>query len=202
VERSAARRVASGCVLLVAVLGGCGYQLAHAPRDEAGPFAVVGGRAYTPHASMMDSVEAGARSELARAGQLASCAPSADGATSAPCPAILLEILRVDEEAAGLRIDRLPVEPGVPGVSGVSGVPAIAARAVRITVTGRARVRAGAEGVALRDTGDMSTTDVFARPEDPAAAAAARDQAGRLVSRRLGERLVRRLLGLPEPTFE
>lgn len=198
-ERSAARRVASGCVLLVAVLGGCGYQLAHAPRDEAGPFAVVGGRVYTPHASMMDSAEAGARSELARAGQLASCAPSADGATSAPCPSILLEILRVDEEAAGLRIDRLPVEPGV---SGVSGDPAIAARAVRITVTGRARVRAGAEGVALRDTGDMSTTDVFARPEDPAAAAAARDHAGRLVSRRLGERLVRRLLGLPEPTFE
>jgi hypothetical protein len=63
-------------------------------------------------------------------------------------------------------------------------------------------VRAGADGVALRDTGDMSTTDVFARPEDPAAAAAAREEAGRLVSRRLGERLVRRLLGLPEPAFE
>lgn len=198
-QRSAVRRLASGCGLLVAVIGGCGYQLAHAPRDEAGPFAVVGGRASTPRASMMESAEAGARSELSRAGQLASCAPAADAATGAPCPTILLEILRVDEEAAGLRIDR---PPGDPGGSGVSGAPAVAARAVRITVTGRARVQAGAQAVALRDTGDMATTDVFARPEDPAAAAAARDEAGRLVSRRLGERLVRRLLGRPEPAFE
>lgn len=186
---AALERASIAGALLFALCSGCGYQPAHAPRDEAGPFAVVGLRAYTPHAFMIASAEAGARSELGRAGQLASCAP-AGGAAIAPggCPTIALEIVRVDEEAAALRVDR--------------GDPRLIARGVRITVTGRARVRAGAGGATLRDTGDMSTTDVFARPDDPAAAAAAREEAGRLVSRRLGERLVRRLLGRPEPAFE
>lgn len=200
---------------LVLALGGCGYQLAHTDGDVVGPFVVVGGRAFTPYASAMDAAEAGARAELARAGQLASCASFAarrgeprhafeprrtieasgrePNDVAASCPAILVELLRIDEEAAGIRIDERPLS---------AGGPFPVARGLRITVTGRARLHAGAEGVVRRDTGDMTTTDVFARSEDPLQAMAAREEAGRLASRRLGERLVRRLLGRPEPTFE
>lgn len=160
---------------LASSLAACGYHPAHAPLDPAGPFHVIGGRARVPHAVAMAAAEEGARAELAREGQLASLGEGAS---------IEIEILRVDDEAEGIAL----AAPDLP-----------LGRSQRVTVTGRARMR-GAGGAAMRDTGDVRASEVIARSGDAARALLGRDEAARSAARRLGERLVRRLLGHPEPS--
>lgn len=157
--------------------GGCGYRLGHAPADPLGPFVVVAGRVYVPDAASIAAAEEGARAELARAGELAP-----GGATGS----VELEVLRIDETSEGIAL-----------APGKAAMPL--ARGVRVTVLGRARLRrAGSEAVE-RDTGDLRVSEVAARADGAAAGGLVRDEVGRAAARRLGEALVRRLLGVPEP---
>lgn len=162
---------------LALALAGCGYRLVHAPADPLGPFVVVSGRVYVPDASAISSAEAGARAELARAGELA---PGGAGAR------LELEVLRVDETSEGIAL-----------TPGKAGLPL--ARGVRITVVGRARLRRAGSDVVERDTGDVRASEVAARSDSAGMGSLVRDELGRAAGRRLGEALVRRLLGVPEP---
>lgn len=178
-------------VVLGAALSGCGYHLANESHDPLGPFEIAAAPAGVPYAEAIVAAEAGARAELARSGQLGRC-------RRAPCAEIVVEILRVDEQGEGVALAR------------TEGVPR--ARGMRITVIGRARVRSSGE--TQRDTGDVSVTEVVANeprtrlpgdgPErgDPVLGELEKAEASRRAARRLGERMVRRILGSPEPSSE
>ncbi len=162
---------------------GCGYRTLDASRDPAAPFAVVGAIPRAPSAGAAAAAEAGARSELARAGVLATGAQASAGAA-----AIEIELVRVEEEGVGIAVD-----------PGAGAAPL--ARGLRVTVTGRARLWAAGE--LLRETGDVRASLTVSRGQgDAAAMAAAREDAARLAGRRLGERLARRILGIPDPDIE
>jgi hypothetical protein len=165
------RRFALALVLLTS----CGYHPVHAVRDPLGPFAVVAGPVHAPDADLAAAALEGARAELARAGEL--------GDRGAPA-AIEIELLRVDETSEGIALS----SPGLP-----------LARAVRVTALGRARVRRAGSAAAERDTGDVRASDVVGRGSAAAQALVLRDEAGRAAARRLGEVLVRQLLGFAEP---
>jgi hypothetical protein len=161
-----------GTLAAIAIgLAGCGYRLVHAPADPLGPFEVVAGRAYVPDAGAALAMEEGARAELSRAGALGT-----GGGT------IEVELLRIDMESEGIAAGH--------------GVPL--ARGVRIVAVGRARVRR-AGGAVERDTGDVRAGEAAGLGSDAARALATHDEAARAAARRLGEVLVRRLLGFPEP---
>jgi hypothetical protein len=178
--------------LLLVGLSACGYRLAHAPADPAGPFRVVVAGSLAPESAAAAAMEEGARAELARSGQLA---PSGGAA-------IEVELVRVDEAAEGVAIARGRPD-GVMGGSSAkpSGPPSLLplGRGLRIAVIGRARVRPAAGAAVIRDTGDVRADEVVAAAGGPAAALVARDEAVRIAARRLGERLVRHALGIPDP---
>lgn len=163
----------AGMVAMAAAMIGCGYRLAHAPVDPLGPFVVVSGPVHVPSTAALAAAEEGARAELSRAGQLS---PSSAGGS------LEIEVLRIEEasEAAGLD----------------NGVPL--ARGLRITVTGRARLRGEGRHEVQRDTGDLRVAEVVA-PAGAPAWVLGREEAERTAARRLGEALVRRLLGVAEP---
>jgi hypothetical protein len=163
--------------LTVAVLfvPACGYHLVHAPSDPLGPFTVVSSAVRVPDAALAAAAEEGARAELSRAGQLAG--------KEAPGE-IEIELLRVDETGEGIALAArdLPL-----------------ARGLRVTAIGRGRLRRAGAAAAERDTGDLSAEETVARGGSVAAATVGREEAGRAAARRLGEVLVRKLLGFPEP---
>jgi hypothetical protein len=166
------RRAALAIVLRLA---GCGYRLVHAPVDPLGPFEVVGGRVYVPDSGAIGAMAEGARAELSRAGELGS-----GGA------AIEVELLRFDMESEGIAAGK-----------GAAGAPL--ARGVRVVAVGRARMRRAGSGAVERDTGDVRASETAGLGPDTAQALATHDEAARAAARRLGEVLVRRLLGFPEP---
>ncbi len=195
--RIALRAAAMGVAVALSTPG-CGYGPPRAATDPLGPFAVAGGRARTPHAAAMAAAEAGARDELSRAGQLSTCGWAAGG-KGPPCTVVVVDILRVDVSSAGVALEPSPTSLG-PGV--VTSEPR--ARGLSVTVLGRATLHRGPAEPPLRDTGDVLAEEVVATPpgapvSDPALSTLARDEATRRAARRLGERMVRRLLGRPEP---
>jgi len=163
----------ASCLALV----GCGYRLANTAHDPLGPFVVEGGAAIVPDATLMAAAEEGAATALAQLGALAP-------ARAPHSAAIVVEILRVDADSDAVAL--------------TSGAPL--AQALRVTVTGRATLRTGPARARSRDTGDVRVTETIARLDSPEAALLARGQAARRAARRLGERLVRRVLGYPEPS--
>lgn len=164
-------RVALAFLLLTS----CGYRPVHAVRDPLGPFSVVAGPVHAPEAALAAALAEGARAELARAGEL--------GDWGAPA-AVEVELLRVDETSEGIAL----AGPELP-----------LARGVRVTAVGRARVRRAGSASAERDTGDVRASEAVTRGSGPAPALVLHDEAGRAAARRLGEILVRRLLGFAEP---
>jgi hypothetical protein len=153
---------------------GCGYQLVHTTAGGAGPFAVKGAPLQTPDAALAAATEDGARAELSRAGDL--------GGREAR-RVVEIELVRVDEASEAIAV--------------ASGTPR--ASAVRVTAIGRARVRRADDAVIERETGDVRVSEVAEAATDVPSGAVVRDSAGRAAARRLGEALVRRLLGRPEP---
>jgi hypothetical protein len=165
--------------ILVPVFVGCGYQLAQVPADPMGPFVVVGEAVAVPAAGTVAGVEAGARAELSRSGQLGRCDPEAPG-----CTALVVEVMRVDEGGTA---------PGV----GPSGAPLD--RASEVVLVGRAYVRRAPGARGERDTGDVVVRETAGRIDDAAGAVMTREEILARAARRLGEALVRRALGIPEP---
>lgn len=162
--------------LLAFVEIGCGYRFAHAPSDPLGPFTIVAGATIVPHSAAIASAEEGARAELSRAGQLAR---GSEGGT------IEIEILRVDETGEAIALP--------------AGATSPLGRGARVTVVGRARMRRAGSGAVERDTGDVRASEVGARADGAARGMVVSDEAARGAARRLGEILVRKLLGFPEP---
>lgn len=179
--RGSRRLVSIGLCATVAGSGwGCGYRLAGAT-DPAGPFAVEGALGGAPYPEAHRGAARGASEELARSAQLASA--------SASRAVVRVEILRVD------------VRGGAIGFGAGAGQGDPKAGSVRITVTGRGRMGVpdgDGDGMAwLRDTGDVTATDEIAAPPSSEAFILARERSVESTSRRLGQRLVQRLLLLP-----
>ncbi|MFT3764285.1 MAG: hypothetical protein QM820_01995 [Minicystis sp.] len=156
-------------------VAGCGYRLAHAPADPLGPFTVVAGRVHVPDAAATAAAEEGARAELSRAGALSA---------GSDAGSIEIEILRIDEAGEGI-------------AAGAQDGPL--ARGVRVTVVGRAVLRRSGSAAVERDTGDVRASEATARQDGAGRGMLSSDAATRAAARRLGEILVRRLLGFPEP---
>ena len=163
-------------LLLALALPACGLPPRPLRRPiPFGPFSLASSPLRVPDAALAAAAEEGARAELSRAGQL--------GGRGAPGE-IEVEILRVDETGEGVAL-------------GAQGIPL--ARGVRVTAVGRARLRRA--GKVERDTGDVRASDVTAAAAlggYPGGGGPGRE-AGRAAARRLGEALVRKLLGVPDP---
>lgn len=155
-------------------IAGCGYSLANTPRDALGPFLVRAAEATTPDEAVTAAAIEGAQRELARAGLL-----SAHGEGTA----LTITLLRVDERSEGI-------------AEGAGRAPV--ARGVRLTIVGRARAE-GADGASTRDSGEVTVTEVLARSDSAAQGVVGRDETGARAGRRLGQRLVRRVLGELDP---
>ena len=123
----------------------------------------------------------GARAELAKAGALQA---------GSAYPQLVVEILRVDEQALGIAATPL------------AGRDVPLARGTSVAVVGRARLLESPGVAAARDTGDLRRAERFAASSDRHAEAAVRQQAVRSAARRLGRALARRILGQPEPDTE
>jgi hypothetical protein len=178
--------------LLVALapgIAGCGYTLANTPDDGGlGPLTVRAEEAQTPDGAALAAAIEGAQRELARGGLLSA---RGGGAT------LTISLLRVEERSEGIAV-------GSAAGSAAASSAAPLARGIRVTLVGRAVAR-GAGGAPSRDSGEVTVSEVFARPDGAAAATATaiailgRDEAALRAGRRLGARLVRRVLGEPEP---
>lgn len=180
---SAAPRAA--LLVAAAFLGGCGYQLAATTPDAAGPFVVVAAPASVPHGEAVVAATAGARSELARAGQLATACTT--------CTSLVVALVRVDEVPAATAL----AEAGSRRAAFADGSVPLA-RGLELRVVGRAHLEPSRAGD-VRDTGEVVAVEVVARSDDPRLATATVEAAVRRAARRLGERLARRILGVADP---
>jgi hypothetical protein len=163
---------------------GCGYRAVHggAPRSPDERCEVALARSGVPDAVVADEVLVGVREELARHGALGG---------AARCR---VEVLRVDEASEGIGV----VSSGPTGAPGATLVPS--SRATRVGVLARADWALG-ESV-TRDTADVRVFETVAVASDARAAAFQHTDALRAAARRVGQRLGRRLLGLPAPSDE
>lgn len=155
-------------------LAGCGYTLATTPDPALTPFTVRAAAATTPDAIAITAAIEGAQRELLRAGLL-----SARGEGTA----LTITVVRVDERSEGIArgADTAPI-----------------GRGIRLVIAGRALVR-GRESAPARDSGEITVAEVFARSESAALGIVGRSEAAERAGRRLGERLVRRVLGEIDP---
>jgi hypothetical protein len=142
------------------------------PADSIGPLAVQGAEVIVPQAAAAAAVEAGARAELSRSGQLAAC-------DSARCSALVVELVRVEEGGVAV---------------GVGGDGAPLGRGVSFLLTGRAYVRRAPSAAPERVTGDVTVREVVARQDEPLGMEFSREEALQRGAHRLGEALVRRAL--------
>jgi hypothetical protein len=156
-------------------LGGCGYRPARSFYGAHG-FAVAPGPVHVSDAEAALALEAGARVELSRHGALANCAPSDDD-----CATLVVELLRIDEVTEGVSVGA-----GSPLGGGT-----------RITASGRATTFRGS---ARETTAEVSASEVSAAPSNAATDVIRRSEGARRAARRLGERLVRIALRMPEPS--
>jgi len=166
-------------VVLAALCASCGYHAAYGRGEPHFRLSVSGSALASPHPEAIQAALAGARAELARSGALAS---------GGGYPKLVVEVLRVDEVAAGIAATSSP------------GGTVPLARASAIGVSGHAWMveREGAEP--SRDTGDVRRLETVAQGEDSVGGDAAVRDAAISAARGLGEALARRALGIAEPS--
>jgi hypothetical protein len=155
----------------------CGYRPAYAPAEDGERLAVVPAPPLIGESSAVESVLAGARDELARAGRLRA---------GAEPPRLVIEVVRLEEVAAGLAADGAGAR----------------ARGTSIAVVGRAWIEPAAGASPERDTGDMQRVERYAPEADLRVEGARYDQATRSAARKLGRALALRALGYPAPAHE
>lgn len=160
---------------------GCGYHAAYGNDANVPAFSVVAAPFTTPELEVVQSVLAGARGELSRAGALA------PGSTY---PELVVEVLRVDEVASGIR--------ATPTTGGAS--PLAASSSVGVVVRGWVVEAPGASPT--RDTGDVRCVETVAQGDDPSRSSYAAEEGERAAGRRAGEIVTRRALGFAEPSVE
>lgn len=161
-------------------LAGCGYRPALNLTSGGSGVRVVPAPTRVPYPSVVHAVLAAARAELARAGRLAASA----------YPRVVVEVLRVDELAAGIRAAQVD-ERRVPR-----------ARGSFVAVLGRAWLQEAPGGPAMLDTGDVRRAELVASQGDAVSDGTNFEEAARLAARDLGRALARALLGEPIAAFE
>lgn len=161
-------------------LAGCGYRAALARDTRTPGVRVRPVHSRVPYPAVVHAVIAGARAEFARAGVLADRA----------YPSVHIEVLRVDEIAAGIRAAPT-AEQQVPR-----------ARGSFVAVLGRAWLRETADAPPTLDTGDMRRTELVASQGDALSDGSTFEEAARLAGRHLGSALARAMLGEPVAAFE
>jgi hypothetical protein len=156
----------------------CGYRPAYGGRAVEGErLAVVTAPPLVGDVGAIESVLAGAREELARAGRLR----SGDG-----YPRLVVEVIRLDEVAAGI----------------VAEGASARARGTSVAVAGRAWIERAPDAAPARDTGDMQRAERYAPETDLRVEGVRYDQAVRSAGRELGRALALRALGHPTPATE
>lgn len=173
------------------LLSCCGYQpIYSAGRTER--CVVVGSAAQVVDVALLGEVESGLRTGLARAGALR---PGTEG-----YPRVVVEVLRMDAASEGIAAlpggRRETVVGGLPLSSAEARAPL--ARGTRVGVVARAWLEPRPGADRERDTGDVRASDTMAAEQLAALEALRYDDALRASARRLGERLARMVLGLPE----
>jgi hypothetical protein len=160
---------------------GCGYRAAYGGDEPAYRLSVAGAALRVPFPEAAQAALAGARAEAAREGVLR-------GGTG--YPRLVVEIVRVDELASGI------ARSDAPGGALPLG------RASAIGVTGRAWVEEGPSSPPIRATGDVRRVETVAQSEDVLGGSLAAGEGARAAARRVGEALVKRALGIAEPSVE
>jgi hypothetical protein len=159
---------------------GCGYRAVHGG-ETSGRLHVGLARSLVADAAAASEVASGVREALAREGALA----GGEG-----WPRVEVEVLRAGEQSEGI------------AAGGAASAPAPRARGIAVSVVARAWIEASPSATPERDTGDMTSEDVIAVDRsqgtlDLRGAAFHRTDAVRAAARRLGERLGRKVIGIP-----
>lgn len=171
-------------VLLVLAIGssavGCGFQSALTRDPGVGRLAVEAAPLVAPHPEALEAALAGARAELGRSDLLG----------GQGYPRLVVELVRIDEEAAGIAAtphgaDTLPLARG-------SAVGAVV----------RAWLERSPGAAPDWHSGDVRRVETVAQGAEPLAAGAAFRAATRAAARRAGEAAARRALGRAEPLAE
>lgn len=162
------------------LLTGCGYQPIYAS-SHAERWCVRAAPPQIADFGAVDGALQGARSELSRAGLLA---------TGSSHPCLMVELLRVEETATGMRL-----EP-------TGGRDQARGRGSAVFVVGRGWLAAEPNGVVSRDTGDMTRAARVAFTPSAVSDSAHHRATVRSAAEALGRAIARRVLGLPEPTHE
>lgn|SRR5690606_26914334 len=162
--------------------GGCGYRPLYGGRAPEQKLAVAAAPALIPEADVVHAALAGARDELVRSGLLRS---------GTGYPQLVVQVLRVDERAAGIA-----------ALEASDGTELPLARASSVGVLGRAWVLEAAGAPPTRDTGDVRRVEQYASAAGALGDAAGYDQATRAAGRALGRALARYIVGEPVPGSE
>jgi hypothetical protein len=168
-------------VLTGAPLLGCGYHTAFGASGPSYRLTVASAPLGIPHPEVLQAVLSGVRAELGKDGALES---------GAGYPRLVVELLRVDEVAAGIA-----------ATSTARGSLPLG-RASAIGVSGRGWIEEKPGNGPVRDTGDVRTVETVAQDEDALSGSLAFGQAARAAGRRTGESIARRALGMAEPGLE
>ena len=171
-----------GILLLPMVVGACGYEPVYSSERPAVRLSVEAAPHGTPHLEAVHAALTGMRRSLSRAGVLR---------PGSGYPKVVVEVLRVDEQAAGIQSVDLPASGAIP-----------LARGSAVGVVGRAWVEEGANSSPTRDTGNVRRVEHYGSASDPRVEQLYYGEAVRAAAHSLGEALGRRILGEPETTLE
>jgi hypothetical protein len=168
-------------MLASAPLVGCGYHTAFGASGPSYRLTVASAPLGIPHPEVLAAVLSGVRAELGKDGALES---------GSGYPRLVVELLRVDEVAAGIA-----------ATSTAQGtLPLGRASAIGVSARGWIEEKPGA-GPA-RDTGDVRSVETVAQGDDSVSGSLAAGEAARTAGRRTGESVARRALGMAEPAVE
>lgn len=169
-------------VLAIALMGACGYRSANDGGDAGDvAYSLSAAPARAPYLDALAAALAGARAELGREGALQA---------GTAYPRVVLELVRVDELAAGIAA----AERG--------GATVPLARGSAVGVTARAWVEERAGAPPARDSGDVRRVETVAQGDGVLAGTVAQAEAVRSAARQAGSAAVRRVLGRVEPGTE
>lgn len=152
---------------------GCGYAPVGSLPHAAGKLSVVAGASTVADPEVVAGALFGARRELA--------AQNALGEDARAYPRLVVEVLRLDDDATAIGVGPQPI-----------------AGSVHRRATGRAHVE-DRPGNAGFDTGDLTVDDDAAPSPDALSDLARTADARRDLGRRLGEALAARVVGAPSP---
>lgn len=168
--------------IVLGLAPGCGYEPVYATERPDVRLSVEAAPYSAPNLEAVAATVSGVRRSLSTAGVLS----PGEG-----YPRVLVEVVRVDERAAGMA-----------AVEDAEGVERPSARAARLGVVGRAWVEEVERGPRVRDTGDVRRTATYAVGSTTLAEEPRYEAALRSAGHALGQALGRRILGEPETTLE